>query len=64
MSLNLKNLSYLPSELVDIIADFHDYDRYYKPSHKLNLRNVLYDIQTMNSIMKPISAKLAKECWG
>lgn len=64
MSLNLENLPYLPTELVHIIADYHDYDKYYKPSHKSNLSNVLYDIHSMASIMKQISPKIAKECWG
>ena len=35
-----KNLDRLPFELVDLIADYHDYDKYCKPGHKILLKNV------------------------
>lgn len=58
------NCSRLPLEIIDEIADYHDYEKYCKPDHKKRFDNVMNDIISMNEIMKPISAKLAKECWG
>ena len=57
-------MKYLPTELVNIIADFHDYEKYCKPVHKKKYQEVLNDIIKMSEIMTPISAKIAKECWG
>ncbi len=57
-------MKYLPFEIVDMIADYHDYDKYCKPEHKLKLRKILQDIKSMNNVMKPISPRIAKECWG
>jgi hypothetical protein len=37
-------MKFLPIEIVDIIADYHDYDKYCKPQHKENFKNVLKDI--------------------
>ena len=54
----------LPPEIVDEIADYHDYQKYYKPEHKKKFDYVLNDIIKMNGIRRPISAKLAKECWS
>ena len=64
--LNKINFDYsrLPIEIVNEIADYHDYQKYCKPDHKIKFDNVMNDIISMNEIMKPISAKLAKECWG
>lgn len=56
---------YLPVELARMIADYHDYDKYCKPSHKVNYSNVLSDIISMGEIMpENISPKIAWECWG
>lgn len=55
---------YLPYEIVDIIADYHDFDKYCKPQHQKKLKNINEDIISMDSIMKPIAPRLAKECWG
>ena len=58
-------MKYIPQELVNIIADFHDYEKYCKPEHKEKYRHVLFDIISMGEIMVDvISAKIAKECWG
>jgi hypothetical protein len=64
--LNKINFDYsrLPIEIVNEIADYHDFQKYCKPDHKIKFDNVMNDIISMNEIMKPISAKLAKECWG
>lgn len=58
-----KNI-YIPDELVDIIADYHNYDKYCKPKHQSKFKDVMSDIINMNALMNPISAKIAKECWG
>ena len=56
---------YLPFELVDMIADYHDYDKYCKPAHKVNYSSVLKDIISMGEIMpENISPYIAWECWG
>lgn len=57
-------MKYLPFEIVDKIADYHDYDKYCKPEHQLKLNKILEDIKNMNNIMKPMSPWIAKECWG
>ena len=63
-----KNMNSLPYELVDIIADYHDYDKYCKPAHIEKLKEVINDIGDMASIMEvnnhTISANLAWQCWG
>ncbi len=57
-------MKYLPKELVNIIADFHDYEKYCKPVHKIKYEKVLDDIINMGDIMNTISPIIAKECWG
>ena len=65
MNNNKKVMKYIPQELVNIIADFHDYEKYCKPVHKKMYQPVLFDIISMGEIMvNTISAKIAKECWG
>ena len=63
-----KNMNLLPYELVDIIADYHDYDKYCKPAHIEKLKEVINDIGDMAAIMEidnhTISANLAWQCWG
>ncbi len=61
---NKKFIFMLPLEIVNEIADYHDFEKYCKPNHMKRYVNVMNDIISMNEIMKPISAKLAKECWG
>ena len=43
-----KNLNSLPFELVDLIADYHDYDKYCKPGHKVLLKNIMVFVKTKN----------------
>ena len=59
-----KNLKLLPFELVDLIADYHDYNKYCKPDHQILMKNVLGDIKNMSEIMASISPVLAWQCWG
>tara|TARA_B100002019_G_C20972591_1_gene451849 strand:- start:232 stop:564 length:333 start_codon:yes stop_codon:yes gene_type:complete len=60
----MNKFPYIPEELVNIIADYHDYDKYCKPEHQLKFKDVMRDIINMSEVMNPISAKLVKECWG
>jgi len=55
---------YLPPEIIDIIADYRDYDKYCKPKHKENLNNVINDIQNMSEIMTTINPVIVWNCWG
>ena len=58
------NNIYLPFELVDMIADYHDYNKYYKPAHNVIYRDVMSDIISMGEIMPRIMPRIARECWG
>lgn len=62
--MNVQKIPYIPEELVNIIADYHDYDKYCKPDHQSKFKDVMCDIISMSEIMNTISAKIAKECWG
>ena len=55
---------YIPIEIVDLIADYHDYDKYCKPEHSRKLVTVLEIIKTMSEIMDPIMPNIAYICWG
>ena len=41
---------YLPVELVDLIADYHDYTKYCMPEHKELYRHVVIDIIEIKKI--------------
>ncbi len=66
--LNYKIIPYLPTELVDIIVDYGDYEKYCKPQHYENLKGVINDIGDMALIQsideKLLSCYIARECWG
>jgi len=62
--MSIKIFSKLPFELIDIIADFHDYKKYCFKSHQEKFREVLGDIHSMSEIMSTIAPRLAYECWG
>ena len=55
---------FMPYEVVDLIADFRDYEKYYKPSHYENLKGVINDIGDMASILQTISPNIVWQCWG
>lgn len=56
---------YLPPEIVDIIADFHDYEKYCKPKHYDLLKGIINDIGDMALIMPSgIHPYIAAQCWG
>lgn len=54
----------IPDEIVDIIADYRDYDKYCKPQHKELYEEVMVDIVNMGGIMVNISPSIARSCWG
>lgn len=60
----LQNLNILPSELVDMIADYHDYDKYCKPQHQEKLKHINNDIIDIRNILEPIRPGLVRQCWG
>ena len=41
---------YIPIELVNLIADFHDYEKYCKPHHKELFSDVLNDFHNIFNI--------------
>ena len=59
-----QQLNSLPAVIVDLIADYHDYEKYCKPQHQENLKNINDDIIDMSHLMKPIHPNLARQCWG
>jgi len=62
--INLPYKRYIPDDIVYLIADFHDYEKYCKPSHYENLKYVLKDIIDMAEIMPNISPNICIQCWG
>ena len=65
MEVKLQNMNKLPYELIDIIIDFHDYDKYCKPLHRNILKDVLVDIKDMGNIMPyGITPSISTQCWG
>jgi len=60
----MKITHYIPVEIVDLIADYHDYDKYCKPKHQEKFKEVMNDIGNMASIMPTIMPNLAWQCWG
>lgn len=66
--LDILELHVLPLEIINLIADFHDYHKYYKPIHKKKFKLVLIDILVMGYIFESdihtISPYYARVCWG
>lgn len=66
--IDYKNIPTLPTELVDIIIDYADYEKYCKPKHYKLLKGVINDIGDMAAIQsideKLLSCYIASECWG
>ena len=62
--LNLQVIPFVPKEIVNIIADYHDYYKYCKPLHQKKYNLVMNDIVSMGKIMYFISPKIAYTCWG
>ena len=63
--INLPFKRYIPYDIVYLIADFHDYEKYCKSSHYENLKYVLKDIIDMAEIMpNGISPNISSQCWG
>ena len=55
---------YIPYEIVDMIADYHDYEKYCKPQHYEVLKGVINDIGDIANTMQPIPPHLVRQCWG
>ena len=55
---------YIPREIVNLIADYHDYEKYCKPIHAKNIQPVLKDIIDMGTILRPIWPSIAYQCWN
>jgi len=65
MEIDKNNMMKLPIELVRIIADYHDYEKYCLPVHKCNFKSVIEDILIMSEIIKPtLIPSLVYVCWG
>ena len=47
-------MKFIPSEIVDLIADYHDYDKYCKPKHEELFKSVLDDIKKIDYLLSPI----------
>ena len=59
------NIPYLPKELVDMIVDYCDYEKYCKPQHYEKLKGVINDIGDMATIMpEGITPCITSQCWG
>ena len=54
-------MKFIPSEIVDLIADYHDYDKFCKPKHQISFKSVLDDIKKIDKIMHPIYPSIV---WG
>lgn len=67
-TLNMPTLAYLPTELVDMIADYHDYEKYCKPQHAEKLQEVINNIGDLAALMDTennnICPNIAWQCWG
>ena len=50
----------LPSEIIDLIANYLDY----KPLHKKKFQKVLNTIHEIDRMIEIITPCIAKECWG
>lgn len=64
LDLNSGKIIYLPEEIVNIIADYHDYEKYCKPQHYELLKGVINDIGDIAQILDPIKPCLVRQCWG
>ena len=58
------NIPHLPTEIVDIIADFRDYEKYYKPQHYELLKGVINNIGDMANLLPSITPNMAWQYWG
>ena len=67
MILDYNKFIYLPFELVDNIADYHNYIKYCKPNHEKIFIHVLNDILDVKKIFchdSNLSPSIVYQCWG
>jgi|TARA_Y100000992_G_scaffold296234_1_gene258188 hypothetical protein len=57
-------LPFIPQDIVNIIADYHDFEKYCKPQHYEKLKEVINDISDMANIMPTIRPQIVWDCWG
>jgi hypothetical protein len=60
-------LRLIPREVVDMIADYHDYEKHSRPQHSNNYRLVMGDIVNMSQFQcdeQNMSPHIAYNCWG
>tara|TARA_Y100000816_G_scaffold291267_1_gene282129 strand:- start:1923 stop:2333 length:411 start_codon:yes stop_codon:yes gene_type:complete len=57
-------LPFIPQDIVNIIADYHDFEKYCKPQHYEKLKEVINDIGDMANIMPIIRPQIVWDCWG
>ena len=57
---------YIPLEIVNLIADYHDYEKYCKSKHKELFKDVLFDLVKIFNIFPGnyINPNLVYICWG
>lgn len=66
-NLNKFKKLYLPYEIIEKIADYHDYIKYCKPKHVELFIHVLNDILDMAKVFyndNNLSPSIAYQCWG
>ena len=67
-TLNAQTQIYIPTEVVDMIADYHDYEKYCKPEHAKKLKEVINNIGDLAALMNTednnICPNIAWQCWG
>lgn len=57
---------YIPLEIVNLIADYHDYEKYCKSKHKELFKDVLVDLVNIFNIFPGnyINPNIVYICWG
>ena len=55
----------IPLEIIDLIADYHDYEKYCKPKHQKIYKDVLDDLNNIFKIINGfIPPNIVYTCWG
>lgn len=55
----------IPFEIIDLIADYHDYEKYCKPNHQKMYKNVLDDLNNIFELFHGfIPPNIVYTCWG
>jgi hypothetical protein len=55
----------VPFEIIDLIADYHDYEKYCKPKHYKIYKHVLSDLNNIFKLFNGfIPPSIVYTCWG